>query len=433
MKILFVLHSFAPECVGGTERTVEALARACAGMGHEVVVVAGTLVGGPPDSWRELDHDGLRVVQMPREDLYFESWFKSWSPTVSAAFAKLLDTESPDIVHVHHWLRLTSDLVRVAASAGATTVVTVHDYYPALASPVRKLDQLEAAAPEAPGYVSAAERDEAFAFHRADFVDELRAADLRLAPTLAHAAGVQAMLPAEVGEFVAHAPPMLQRPRRLPERSQRRRRLVAWGTWYPDKGLEAVLDALRRVPDAGWSLTILGEPYSPEYGADLERRAHGLAVEFRGRFDTDGLEAIDADYAVLPSTAHESYGLVLDEAMCLGLPVLGVDVPAYRERIDARCALWFSARDVGAWADALQSGAPEALGRPQAPAMRTAEQAGSELLALYEQALATERLPPPVSIDANTRARMLHARAERRLWTALQQSDPPAPPDSFLR
>src|SRR5690606_18788660 len=107
MNVLHVVHGFPPETSGGTERTVEALARAMQRLGCTVTVAAGSLrLGNPGEPTRE-DHDGLPVLRLHRDDLWFESWFKTFSPPLSEGFARLLARLQPDVVHVHHWLRLT--------------------------------------------------------------------------------------------------------------------------------------------------------------------------------------------------------------------------------------------------------------------------------------------------------------------------------------
>ena len=117
MKILHVAHGFPPETLGGTERGVESLARAMQQKGHDVAVVAGSLQQAPTERVDREDYDGLPVLRMHRDDLYFESWFKCYAPGVSAAFEMLLAEQRADVVHVHHWIRLTSDLVRLAKAA----------------------------------------------------------------------------------------------------------------------------------------------------------------------------------------------------------------------------------------------------------------------------------------------------------------------------
>lgn len=434
MKILHVLHGFPPETAGGTERSVEALARAMQQMGCTVEVLAGSLQLGDPGRVEAHDYQGLPVFRLHRDDLYFETWFKAHAPAVSRSFRTLLAERQPDVVHVHHWLRLSSDLVRVARASGCTVAVSCHDYFSVLARPVRLVGENHPTPPPSPSVVGAAEAAEAFAFHRRDFADELRAAHLRFAPSATQAEGVAALADQALGRFVIASPHLGTRLRRLPGREPRGRRLLTWGTLYPEKGIESVLAALAATPtELGWSLVVYGETHAPEFRARIEAQAQGLRVEWRGAFTPADLEGCAADYAVLPSLAHESYGLVLDEALQLGLPIIAADVPAYRERAPGGSCAFYPPGDARALASSLsRPSGLEALRRPEAPKVATIDVAAQFLVDRYRAAAAQDAVPYTPQITDEERARVLFRRAERRLWSALQQPHPPAPPDDFL-
>ena len=442
MKILQVLHGFPPETTGGTERTVGAWARALAELGHELVIVAGSLREGDPARVDEEEWEGLRVLRMHRDDLYFESWWKSHCPALSRAFAALLERERPDLVHVHHWIRLTTDLVRLARAAGCHTAVTLHDYYSMLADPVRRIGQDAPAAPPAGSPVGTAEVAESFALHRRDLRAEIAAAELRFVPCAAHAQGLRDLgigegAAAQLGDSLRPlAPPLLDPPprarARTPARAENQWRLVTWGSWYPGKGLDSVLAALRQVgPDSGVSLLVFGEAHDPDYRACLRASAEGLPVAFRGAFTPADLASEEADLAVLPSLCHESYGLILDEALCLGWPVLCADVPAYRERLPEGSGLRYPAGDAQALAAILaDSAALAALREPEPPRLTAAAESAARLAAAYEEACAgrgSVRGEVEEVTDAE-RMEFLFRRSERRNWSALQHPDPPPPP-----
>src|SRR5262245_29188165 len=157
MRILHVLHGFPPETRGGTERAVEALARAMQAQGHEVFVAAGSLRIAPAAKATAEDHGGFTVWRLLRDDQFHDSWLKTYAPALSRVFSKLLDELRPQVVHVHHWIRLTSDLVRRARAAGCTTAVTLHDYFAFAADPVRTIQKQAPVPPPAPSYVGRAE------------------------------------------------------------------------------------------------------------------------------------------------------------------------------------------------------------------------------------------------------------------------------------
>src|SRR4051794_9790720 len=123
MRVLLVVHGLPPELHGGTENAVVTLAGALADLGHTVTILAGS--NAHAGSWRSEESEqarpgaerGLRLVRLQRDDLYYEHWQKALHPGVSAAFRELLARERPDVVHVHHWVRLSRDLVATAAQA----------------------------------------------------------------------------------------------------------------------------------------------------------------------------------------------------------------------------------------------------------------------------------------------------------------------------
>jgi glycosyltransferase involved in cell wall biosynthesis len=203
---------------------------------------------------------------------------------------------------------------------------------------------------------------------------------------------------------------------------------VTWGAIYPAKGLEIAIDALRRLgPDGGVTLDVYGEASDPAHGASLGERAAGLPVRFHGRFTPDQLERCSADFALLPSICHESYGLTLDEAASFGWPVLASDLPSYAERIAPAHGRTFRAGDPGALAALLRDPALDAL-TPAVPSTWSAADAARQLLDDYA-AIRPGGAPPPPRVDATRRLLHLWRRAEWRLHVVLYHPSPYAPPD----
>lgn len=432
MKIAFVVHGFPPELSGGTERTVEALTRAIKAQGHDALVICGSLQAAPVDQVDEFDLDGLRVLRVHRDDLYFESWFKCHHPGVSATLERLFAAERPDVVHVHHWLRLTSDIARLARAAGAVCAVTMHDYFAVLARVVRRVGEDQVTMPELPDYMPEIEGREALQFHRRDLHDEITSADLRFVLTKAHGDGLAQMAWGDLGQVLVTPPPLLDRPRPAGRpRDAKRRRLLLWGSLYPEKGADTVLSAMAQV-DGEISLRILGEAPDSEFQIRLEQLAKGLDVQFGGAFTHGDLEQAEADFAVLPSRCHESYGLILDEALCLGLPVIAADLPAYREHAQDGSCVFFEPGSADSLASVLaDQDRLHDLKVPQPPALQTPAEAAADLVQHYESVDRSVDREPGTVADRD-RAQQLFRRAERRLWSMLQKGKPVLPPDDFL-
>ncbi len=113
-------------------------------------------------------------------------------------------------------------------------------------------------------------------------------------------------------------------------------------------------------------LLIGGDPAAnPAYVADLQATAPAI-VHFLGRLDRAQVwrTLADADLLLFPSLWPESYGLVIDEAFAVGLPVLVSDLGAQAERVrHGHNGLRLPPGDVAAWHEAMQNLAhnPEAI------------------------------------------------------------------------
>ena len=114
-------------------------------------------------------------------------------------------------------------------------------------------------------------------------------------------------------------------------------RVVFLGSVVPRKGLHTLIEALARLPDERWRLTIVGDVgTNPAYTRRVRRTASRLGV--RDRIETMGtlpdgdLEACLRENHVLaiPST-HEGFGIAYLEGMSFGLPALATTAGGARE------------------------------------------------------------------------------------------------------
>ncbi len=366
MKILIALHGYPPELHGGTELSVQAMARALASA-HEVVVVAGST------DWSEgfrvsesedvcpLTQARHKVYRIHRADLYFDHWHKSSNPAAARAFAEILHKEKPDVVHVQHWIRLSRDLVATAAAARIPAVVTLHDLWSscllvfrirpgtretctATLAPDPCLDCAGSHPPKTP-WVDRKSGEAELAAHKRDLARELKLARAVMAPSRVHgealegflgfeagALGIQAMAPAR--ELTLQPVPGLPAPR-----AGEPLKLGAWGNLTALKGSDLLIEAVGRLQEPERvKLIFAGGEVEAGYVERLKQRADELGVdaEFHGAFDSDELQQhpVTQVHAMLSgSRAHESWGLVLDEAWCMGLPVLLPNSGAFAERL----------------------------------------------------------------------------------------------------
>jgi glycosyltransferase involved in cell wall biosynthesis len=123
--------------------------------------------------------------------------------------------------------------------------------------------------------------------------------------------------------------------------------------WH--KGIHVLIDAVRDLPQTGWTLSIHGDPdVAPTYSAELRERARGLPIHFSGKFQAEAAASIYAelDLLVVPSIWLENSPLVIHEAFQAGVPVIGSRLGGtanlVRDGRWGRLVTPGSARDLGA-------------------------------------------------------------------------------------
>lgn len=445
MKVLLAVHGYPPELVGGTENATRTLAHGLGRHGHEVVVVAGTL--RHEQGFRrslELDDAGVRAIRVHkihRADLYFDHWQKSASARASRAFGEILREERPDVVHVQHWIRLSRDLVQRAALERIPSVVTLHDLWTTCLVTFRVKPEsgefceaklapspcirCAAQLPPRTPWLSYEAQGVALLERSADLARELELARAVLAPTRAHAEAVARYLglPAEHlrVRVVPHGRDLALRARApLPPPAETKKLVLGmWGHLYRLKGADRVLRALRRLCEpARVELHVAGGEPEAAFASEVHELARDLAVHFHGPFEAEALDRhpVSSVHAFVSGTrAHESWGLVLDEAVALGLPLVLPRSGAYAERLrEGQGALFYEPGSEEALAAVLERLLAEpdlwpAL-RAHLPAARDFTPGSEDVvrahLALYEEA---RRAGPPEVRPVPERERLWQA------------------------
>jgi len=457
VKVLLTCHrdpwgTAAEAPLGGVERTVQRLADGLVQRGHAVVVVSGTLdsaVDPIPQAVTSHPSGGfLTRVSIRRADLHHDHWQKSLSARAGRQFEELVAAERPDVVHVHHWLRLSRDLVLRAARQGVPSLVTLHDHFvscpltfrvqPQTMLPCDKKSGLMPcvacadSVPPIAHWLPTEARWTEFTLRRHDLVRELKLARALSVPTQAHAHAVRAYLAPEVDALtpsvLPHPAPALAR-RPQPRRQDGTLRVLVLGRLAREKGLEVALQALElSAARASIDLHLLGTTGTESTRTWLTARVAqlnalpGVRVHLHGAYEAADLGTHPVlehtDLIALPSLAAESQGLVLDEALQLGRPCVLSSLPAYRERVADRsaqgCCLWVPPGDAAAlaahWVDLAHNPQRfDALAKA-VPAHEDARQEEAVWLdahqALYDQCLSAGAPPTPASGEAWFEERM---------------------------
>ena len=396
MRVLHLSSLYPPHIVGGAERSVSMLAEAQAQAGWRVAAACLS-----PDGWREERRNGVDVFRLPHgNDFWLEDWprhsqrarewakFKQqWNRGIERRFGAVIDRVRPDIVHTHSLVDVSTRVWHAARRRGVPIVHTLRDF-----------DLLCAA--------SSMFRETGPCTHRhlkCRVLTFAKGHDQRLVAGVA-AVGREVMARHRDNGFFAGVP------------DERRR--VIWNTatvegldpdaprpvrqgpvvfgylgrLSPEKGVDTLLAAARRLPPDGWRLLIAGAAL--DEAARYHAMAEGLPVEFLG-FTTPKALFDRIDLMVAPSLWAEPLGRTVLEAYQAGVPVIGAAHGGIAEIIEDPD--WLVAPgDVEALADrmarALAEGrqAPPA-GRGRVMARTTPEAVASAYAGLYEAVLASAR------------------------------------------
>ncbi|MGI3170733.1 glycosyltransferase family 4 protein [Pseudooceanicola sp. C21-150M6] len=134
--------------------------------------------------------------------------------------------------------------------------------------------------------------------------------------------------------------------------------ILSVGIQHPRKGHDILLQALGRITDLDWSAVIAGKAYDAAHAAELGELLDRLdlhgRVALRGFVpDRDLAGHYGAASIFALATRFEGYGLVFDEALAHGLPIVSCRTGAVPDTVPPEAGLLVAPDDPGALADAL--------------------------------------------------------------------------------
>lgn len=345
MRVALACHNFPREFQGGTERVVLALARALRAAGDDVLVLAGSDLPWDGRDVIEEDAGGLRVLRLRRKpDEGYGLVVRNLR--IRDLVGDLLRSEGREVLHIHHWSTLSVQMARKARAGGVGVVATLHDLWTSCGRFFRRppagIICPTAAGREACGPCAARSLDVPLPSlvrglrHRdRELQRELRAVQVLTAPSRFCAEAVRTHvpwsgpievvphglleLPAARGPAVARAGPL---------------RVGTFGNLVAEKGIAELVEACAGI--AGIELHLAGPFLDPAFGASVRARALelGVTLRLRGAFEPGAAHpALSLDLAVFPSLCQETYGLVVDEALAHGVPVVVSQLGALSERV----------------------------------------------------------------------------------------------------
>ena len=149
--------------------------------------------------------------------------------------------------------------------------------------------------------------------------------------------------------------------------------ILSVGIQVPRKGHDVLLDALANVADRRWQAVIVGEARDTSHAELLGALAADASlagrVRLAGRVTAEELAALYGRASLFAlATRYEGYGIVFDEAMRYGLPIVSCAAGAVPDTVNSEAAILVPPDDRRAFAAALgrmldDAGAREAMAR----------------------------------------------------------------------
>lgn len=135
--------------------------------------------------------------------------------------------------------------------------------------------------------------------------------------------------------------------------------ILSVGIQVPRKGHDTLLHALASMTGERWQAVIVGAARDPSHSEHLSKLVRDLKLSDRVRFagqvtDNDLAQLYQQASVFALATRHEGYGIVFDEAMAHGLPIISCAVGAVPETVAPDAGILVSPDDPQGLAKALR-------------------------------------------------------------------------------
>ncbi len=134
--------------------------------------------------------------------------------------------------------------------------------------------------------------------------------------------------------------------------------ILSVGIQVPRKGHDILIKALARITPLSWKAVIAGEAIDANHATELAHLVTELGLDERvtlaGRVSDKDLSKLYAQSSVFAlATRYEGYGLVFDEAMFHGLPIVTCKAGAVSDTVATNAGIIVLPEDPSSFADAL--------------------------------------------------------------------------------
>lgn len=422
MRILLVSHRFPPTGVAGVERITQSLAAELTRGGDQVSVftraaVASTGTFAALEMHCEYLGDGTRVYRLTgtQEGV---GHFLAQHELIERHYQRALVETAPDVVHVLHLQDLSPRLPELAYRYGAAVVYSLQDFHYACAlvhllKPNGSLCDGPLGGRECAASCFAGEGESAarrWGLRTLYYRRILELGQRFIAPS-AYVAdffehyGVESTRMERIPNAVFFRIPNPRAPHKPTPAARGRLHLAFIGSVIPHKGLHILIQALRLAQPGPVKLLILGRTHGAEYVGQIKKETaeiQQLELAWHSEYEPVELSRLlaDTDCIVMPSLIRETFGIVIAEALALGIPALVANTGSQAELIrDGENGFIFDPHQpaaLGALLCRLAQGdelvAKLRIGAAQTPVMSAHEHACA-VRRVYEKAFAEMSLP----------------------------------------
>ncbi|MEM8858390.1 MAG: glycosyltransferase [Chloroflexota bacterium] len=361
MRILHIVHQFAPHFVGGTELNTAGLAEQQVQHGHDVAIFVPAPIESKNDNPVDVaDEKHGRVYRVPVGQRSATQVFRDTlanSGPIADALDHVLADFRPEVIHIQHLMGLPVRAVsKLLKSYDAPIIITLLDFWWVCANAQLLTNDTEeicdgpnrfincgrcAAARANQPLILAPALAPIFALRSNWLRPLLTQADATFAPTQFVADWYSQRV--DFKHPVKVIPLGFEPPTHLPEPTQSLAadgplKLAYVGGLSQQKGVHVIIQAINQLKEIDLTLTIGGdEDKFPEYVAHL-KQASDNRVTFRGKLPPAVVRQLmaESDLLLVPSIWYETYAIVVSEAFAAGIPVAVSDLGALAERVEDR-------------------------------------------------------------------------------------------------
>lgn len=397
MKVIQIPFCFYPDPVGGTEVYVGALSHCLQKQGMDIVVVSAA------KEKSSYLHAGLKVIRFAVSDrLKLSQLYGNEDPLALRESIGILDNEKPDILHLHALTSASSQqLIMAAKEKGIKTFFTYHT--PTVSCQRGSLLYMGKEVCDGKLKLNRCTRcnlqglgiNQLGARVLAGVSQVMSKAlgrmgpsggpwtALRMSELIGYGHKAFCGLVSEVGHIISVCDWVKELLVRngvseekitvlkhglchdMPEHINLREenspvlRLVYFGRVHPNKGIDVIIEALKKIPEAPVRLDIYGIlQHEISYYQRLLKAAGGDSrISFKEPVPTEkAIETLQSyDFLVVPSQWMETGPIVILEAFAAKVPVIASGLGGIAEKVtDGVNGILVKADDVNGWADAIK-------------------------------------------------------------------------------